>query len=85
MPDCGDAIDPLTFEQILEMDDDDSREFSREIVFGFFDQATSTFKSMHEALYGQFIPPFRPKVRPRADYLSERMKTLSHCVVSDTI
>ncbi|KAA8565192.1 hypothetical protein EYC84_010929 [Monilinia fructicola] len=33
----GDNIDSATFEQILEMDDDeDDREFSRSIVFGFF-------------------------------------------------
>jgi len=47
LPDCGDAIDPLTFEQILEMDDDEEeREFSKSIVYGFFDQAEVTFKDM---------------------------------------
>ncbi|MCJ1460264.1 hypothetical protein MMC28_010643 [Mycoblastus sanguinarius] len=47
LPDCGDSIDPMTFEQILEMDDDeDEREFSRSIVYGFFDQAENTFKKM---------------------------------------
>lgn len=49
MPDCGDAIDPTTFEQILEMDDDGSREFSREIVYGFFDQANQTLLEMDKA------------------------------------
>lgn len=49
--DLGDSIDALTFEQILEMDDDeDEREFSRSIVFGFFDQASDTFKKMDQAL-----------------------------------
>jgi len=48
----GDSIDALTFEQILEMDDDeDDREFSRSIVFGFFEQAEQTFKKMDDALY----------------------------------
>ncbi|MCJ1241792.1 hypothetical protein MMC14_009798 [Varicellaria rhodocarpa] len=49
--DFGDSIDPLTFEQILEMDDDeDEREFSRSIVTGFFEQAEQTFKKMDESL-----------------------------------
>ena len=51
LPDLGESIDALTFEQILEMDDDeDDREFSRSIVFGFFEQAEQTFKDMDEAL-----------------------------------
>lgn len=44
-------IDPASFEQILEMDDDDEdREFSRQIVFDFFDQAIQTFDQMDESL-----------------------------------
>lgn len=31
-------------------DDEDEREFSKGIVFGFFDQAEQTFKSMDKAL-----------------------------------
>ncbi|KAI1340095.1 histidine-phosphotransfer domain, HPT domain-containing protein [Xylariaceae sp. FL0016] len=51
MPDLGDAIDILTFSQILEMDDsEDDREFSRSIVFGFFEQAEETFEKMDQAL-----------------------------------
>ncbi|KAL8668415.1 MAG: hypothetical protein Q9168_006958 [Polycauliona sp. 1 TL-2023] len=51
LPDFGDNIDPLTFEQILEMDDDEEeREFSRSIVFGFFDQAEQTFVKMDACL-----------------------------------
>lgn len=51
LPECGDAIDPTTFEQILEMDDDEEeREFSRSIVYGFFDQAEVTFTKMDAAL-----------------------------------
>ncbi len=51
LPDCGDAIDPLTFEQILEMDDDEEeREFSKSIVYGFFDQAENTFTKMDSSL-----------------------------------
>jgi len=49
--DLGDSIDAVTFEQILEMDDDeDEREFSRSIVFGFFEQAEQTFEKIEVAL-----------------------------------
>jgi len=49
--DLGDSIDALTFEQILEMDDDEEeREFSKSIVFGFFEQAEQTFVKMETAL-----------------------------------
>ncbi|EMR66538.1 hypothetical protein MGN70_012404 [Eutypa lata] len=51
LPDLGDAIDIVTFGQILEMDDsEDDREFSSSIVFGFFEQAEETFSKMDEAL-----------------------------------
>jgi len=51
LSDLGDSIDVMTFEQILEMDDEEEeREFSRSIVFGFFDQADETFVKMNEAL-----------------------------------
>ncbi|KAI0147824.1 hpt domain-containing protein [Xylariaceae sp. FL1272] len=51
MPDLGDAIDILTFSQILEMDDsEEDREFSQSIVFGFFEQAEETFEKMDHAL-----------------------------------
>lgn len=41
----------MTFEQILEMDDDEEeRDFSKSIVFGFFEQAENTFKNMDTCL-----------------------------------
>jgi len=47
LSELGDEIDRSTFEQILEMDDDEEeREFSRSIVFDFFDQAEGTFEKM---------------------------------------
>jgi len=46
----SDIIDPATFDQILEMDDDDERDFSMSIVSGFFDQAETTFEKMEKAL-----------------------------------
>lgn len=46
----ADMIDMDTFGQLLEMDDEDDREFSKEIVWNFFDQASTTFEQMDEAL-----------------------------------
>jgi osomolarity two-component system phosphorelay intermediate protein YPD1 len=51
MPDFGDHIDTGTFYQILEMDEsEDEREFSKPLVFNFFDQAEETFAKMDKAL-----------------------------------
>ncbi|KAF2130711.1 phosphotransmitter protein-like protein Ypd1 [Dothidotthia symphoricarpi CBS 119687] len=51
IPGAEDQIDPATFEQILEMDDDeDEREFSKSIVYDFFGQADSTFSKMDKSL-----------------------------------
>lgn len=48
----GDHLDMQTFEQILEMDnDEDDREFSRSIVYGFFEQAETSFAEMEEAMW----------------------------------
>jgi len=44
-------IDMETFSQILEMDDDpDDREFSRSIIWNYFEQAAVTFDDMDKAL-----------------------------------
>ena len=53
LPDpSNEIIDQATFSQILEMDEDeDEREFSKSIVYDFFDQARSTFDKMDQALY----------------------------------
>lgn len=45
-----DILDPATFDQILEMDDDDEEhDFSKGIVYGFFEQAEATFEKMEKA------------------------------------
>lgn len=46
----ADVIDMDTFGQLLEMDDEDDRGFSQEIVWNFFEQANTTFGEMDEAL-----------------------------------
>lgn len=55
--DWGDNVDTSTFEQILEMDDDeDEKEFSRSIVIGFFEQAETTFMQIETALESKDLP-----------------------------
>jgi len=50
-PDDGaDIIDLETFQQILELDEDDSRDFSEGMVTDYFGQAEVTFKEMDQAL-----------------------------------
>ena len=51
MPDFGDNVDIGTFSQILEMDEnEEERDFSKPLVFGFFEQAVETFDKMKAAL-----------------------------------
>lgn len=50
LSDVKELIDESTFEQILEMDDDDDRDFSKGIVYGFFDQAQTTFDKIEKAI-----------------------------------
>lgn len=52
MSELGDRVDVDmdTFNQILEMDEDPDREFSKPLVIGFFEQAWETFSEMDEAL-----------------------------------
>lgn len=51
-----DIIDMDTFGQLLEMDDEDDRTFSQEIVWNFFEQAITTFQEMDEALTEEDLP-----------------------------
>ena len=44
------VIDMEIFGQILEMDDEEDQEFSKSIVWNFFDQAETTFEDMDQAL-----------------------------------
>jgi len=65
IPGAEDKIDASTFEQILEMDDDeDEREFSKSIVYDFFTQAESTFEKMDANLYVFLIRDPQPDALP---------------------
>ncbi|KAL2826572.1 signal transduction histidine kinase [Aspergillus pseudoustus] len=50
LADMADSIDQETFNQILEMDEEGEHDFSKGIVYGFFDQAENTFEKMEKAL-----------------------------------
>lgn len=46
-----DVIDVEVFDQLLEMDEEDDRDFSKSLVYNYFEQAESTFEKMNNALY----------------------------------
>jgi hypothetical protein len=51
LSDYKEILDESTFEQILEMDDDEEdRDFSKSIVYGFFEQAENTFKKIQKEM-----------------------------------
>jgi len=50
------VIDMDTFSQILEMDDDETHEFSMSIVENYMEQAEVTFKSMDDAFAAKNLP-----------------------------
>ncbi|KAF9110339.1 hypothetical protein BGX27_006493 [Mortierella sp. AM989] len=43
-------IDHTTFDQLLEMDDEEDHEFSKSLVWNYFEQAEKTFDDMDEAM-----------------------------------
>ncbi|KAF8977227.1 hypothetical protein BGZ46_007547 [Entomortierella lignicola] len=43
-------IDHTTFDQLLEMDDEEDHEFSKSLVWNYFEQAEKTFQDMDEAM-----------------------------------
>ncbi|KIP02193.1 hypothetical protein PHLGIDRAFT_79483, partial [Phlebiopsis gigantea 11061_1 CR5-6] len=49
-PHPPEIIDMETFEQILELDEDDTHDFSSGMAWQYFSQAQVTFKEMDEAL-----------------------------------
>ncbi|CAG8676274.1 43968_t:CDS:2 [Gigaspora margarita] len=46
----SDLLDHETFDQLLEMDDDVDHDFSKSIVWHYFEQAETTFQEMDKAL-----------------------------------
>lgn len=44
-------INQETFDQLLELDEDDTHDFSKGMAWAYFDQARSTFEDMNNALY----------------------------------
>ncbi|THH08166.1 hypothetical protein EW146_g9084 [Bondarzewia mesenterica] len=58
------AIDLETFQQILDLDEDDTHDFSKGMVWAYFSQAASTFVDMDSALC--VLPPLSLPVSYRA-------------------
>ncbi|KAG0092872.1 hypothetical protein BGZ93_010403 [Podila epicladia] len=51
-----DIIDHTTFDQLLEMDDEEDHEFSKSLVWNYFEQAEKTFGDMNEAMKNLDFP-----------------------------
>jgi osomolarity two-component system phosphorelay intermediate protein YPD1 len=47
----GSIIDQSVFGQVLEMDDDGNREFSKNLVDSFHSQSKETFQNLRRAMY----------------------------------
>ena len=45
------VIDMETFHQILDLDEDETHDFSAGMAWAYFEQAGTTFQDMEEALY----------------------------------
>jgi len=43
-------IDHSTFDQLLEMDDEEDHDFSKSLVWNYFEQAEKTFDDMDDAM-----------------------------------
>lgn len=52
----GDMVHKETFYQILELDEDDEREFSSGMASAYCDQARSTYKQMEDAFQEKDLP-----------------------------
>ncbi|KAF9396156.1 hypothetical protein BGX21_009656 [Mortierella sp. AD011] len=48
--DDSEIIDHATFDQLLEMDDEEDREFSKSLVWNYFEQAELTFDKLDGAM-----------------------------------
>ena len=46
-----DFLDATTFDQLLEMDDDNEPEFSKGIVWKYFEQVKGAFTPIEEGMY----------------------------------
>ncbi|KAJ6504809.1 histidine-phosphotransfer domain HPT domain-containing protein [Mycena vitilis] len=55
-PADAEAIDMSIFSQILELDEDGTHEFSKEMVVAYFSQASTTFDDMDNALAAKKLP-----------------------------
>ncbi|KEZ46167.1 hypothetical protein SAPIO_CDS1039 [Scedosporium apiospermum] len=78
--DLSKSIDIPTFDQILQMDDDQEREFSRTLVFEFLEQAEDTFGRIQKSLDEQDLPDLSSK----GHYLKGSSATLGLIKIRDS-
>ncbi|KAF7296460.1 Histidine-phosphotransfer domain HPT-domain-containing protein [Mycena chlorophos] len=52
----SEVVNMETFSQILELDEDETHDFSKEMVVAYFSQASSTFTNMDKALAEKDLP-----------------------------
>ncbi|EFQ88374.1 hypothetical protein PTT_15770 [Pyrenophora teres f. teres 0-1] len=85
IPGAEDQIDPATFEQILEMDEDEvEREFSKSIVYDFFGQADQTFKKMDKELEEKKEGKYLKELSELGHFLKGSSATLGLTKVKDS-
>jgi len=73
-------FDTTTFNQVLEMDEDDEHDFSKSIVYDFFDQAENTFGEMEMALEAKDLP----KLSALGHFLKGSSATLGLALVKNS-
>ena len=80
------VIDLDTFNQILDLDEDDTHDFSLGMTEAYFSQASSTFTDMDDALYVISSPPhpFCRSPSPSPCSPAARRKIYPNCLPSGT-
>lgn len=71
------CIDQTVFEQILELDDDDDKSFSKGMVDAYFEQAEKTFTEMDDALCALASFPSIPVTLTRRFRVEKNLAALS--------
>jgi osomolarity two-component system phosphorelay intermediate protein YPD1 len=66
-----------TFQQILELDDDEAHEYSRDLAGAYFAQARTIFADMRKALYVFTLYFWRPTIYQFRDSANKDLKELS--------
>jgi osomolarity two-component system phosphorelay intermediate protein YPD1 len=71
-----DFLDATTFEQLLEMDDDDEREFSKGIVWNYFEQVKGSFAPIEDGMYVSSLSSLLTRASQKRDF--HALSSLGH-------